>query len=429
MKKWGTSGPHRAKGDPGSERREKERGQMPANPILGVFTVLSLGLIVYLVATSNPIAMLTINTPLRIISLLMLLTVCPRTSYEQIVVPAESTITYTVISGDSVLLGNNRTEITQCVRLMNQAAERIRRSYSNQAIQQVDTPTAIHILSTIDSVLTEAGFLFYTSKDRHFDFLTLAFRDHYYGADRYRWINSYRFPYFLSLHQPYCRLIDCDLYCYIYIGIAEMLLLPLTELELPQHNFIRWNFASGHHLNWEAIDGTYHPADSTLSCYGRLQDMDEKSRRDFMRPWSANELLSYYYTLRGSKFDYDSLYLNAVKAKKDYELALSLDSSKSQALNNYVWLFVVHPEFDSEFDFGRLMRYIDRAIDIEKDLNYYDTKASLYAMVKDFQQAVKTEQEGLKVQYDPEPARKSAQKHLGWFKNGIDVRNGNSLPK
>jgi len=373
--------------------------------------------------------MLTIHTPLPIISIVLLLTICPVMSYEQTPIKAEQTITYKIMTADAALLGDNRTEVTSCVRLMNKAANRIRRSYSKAAIKRADMARAIKILASIDSVFSEEGFLFYTSKDIHFDFLTLAFRDRYYDADRYSWANTYRFPYFQSLHHPYCRLIDCDLYCYIYIGIAEMLSLPLTELQLPQHNFIRWNFASGNHINWEAIEGTYHPEDNTLSCYGHLQDMDEQSQKDFMRPWSKNQVWSYYYTLRGSKFDYDSSYLSPVKAKKDYEMALSLDSAKSQAMNNYVWLFIVHPEFDSAFNFERLMRYMDRAIDIEKDLNYYDTKASLYAMVKDFEHAVSTEEDGLKVQYDPEPARHTAEHHLQWFKNGIDIRKGNSLPK
>jgi len=345
----------------------------------------------------------------------------------QPVVPAEKTTTYRVITGDKELLGDNTAEVEACVGLLNVASERIHKAYgSQQRLRDADSSKAIRILSTIDSVFTEFGFLFYTSHDIHFDFLTLAFRDVFDGRNL-EFANFYRYDYFKKLKKPFCREIDCDLYCFIYIGIGEMNDLPLTMVELPGHNFIHWNFRSGKHLNWEAIEGRYHPKDSTLSCFYHLVEYDSDSQKYFLRDWPIAEDLSYYYSLRGSKFDTNPKYKNAVKAKRDYELALSLYDSNAFVLNNYVWLFVTDPAFDNEFDLARLSGYSDRAIALVNDLNYYDTKASVYAQVHDFPTAIKIEEAGLLVKSDPDGARKDAEKHLGWFRKNMTVREGRKM--
>ena len=341
----------------------------------------------------------------------------------QVVTSAEKTTTYRIITADKELLGDNKAEVELCVQLLDAASERIQKFYGKKRLRDADLATAIQILSTIDSVFTEFGFLFYTNEDIHFDFLTLAFRE-LFDSKNLEFANRYRYDYFKKLNKPYCREIDCDLYCFVYLGIAEMNDLPLTMVELPHHNFIHWNFPSGQHMNWEAIDGRYHPMDSTLSCFYHLQEFDNNSKKYFLRDWPTSEVLSYYYSLRGSKFDNNPKYKDPVKAKRDYEMALSLYDSNAFVMNNYVWLFVTYSDFDSEFDQTKLCGYSDRAIRLINDLNYYDTKAALYAQAHDFSTAIKIEEAGLQVKCDPDGARKDAEKHLAWFKKNITVREG-----
>jgi tetratricopeptide (TPR) repeat protein len=44
---------------------------------------------------------------------------------------------------------------------------------------------------------------------------------------------------------------DCDTLSFLYLGIAEVLHLPLRLVSLPQHTFIRWHFPDNTYLNWE----------------------------------------------------------------------------------------------------------------------------------------------------------------------------------
>lgn len=341
-------------------------------------------------------------------------------------VTAKQTITYKLISNDAELLGENNTEVKECLKLLDSATARIKKNFPGKDFKKTNKETAIRVLKTIDSVFTEFSFLFYTSaKDIHFDFLTLAFRD-VYSPDGYLFINHYRQDYFRSLGKARCKLIDCDLYCFIYLGLAEMNNLPLSMIELPMHNFIRWNFHDGKHINWEVIEGVDHPRENTLSCYGYLNDVN---RKYYLRPWSFSEVLAYYYTLRGATFDYNKLYLNPQKAKRDYETAIGYSSNRAVTFNNLAWLYVVDPSFDSEFNLQKLLKMMDTATRLLNDRNYYDTKAGVYAQVGDFKKAIACLNQGLKVENDPDGVLDSCKKHIVWFKQGITIREGKKKEK
>ncbi|MHA4811894.1 tetratricopeptide repeat protein [Flavitalea flava] len=338
-------------------------------------------------------------------------------------VKAENTTTSLFITNDSDLLGANRDEIRLCQDLLNSASQRIQRNFPEADFSKLSQPGAIAVLATIDSIFTEYRFLFYTDpKNPHFDFLTFAFRD-LYPSDRYLLMehNLYREAYWTAHKGENCRLIDCDLYCFIYLGIAEMNGLPLTMIELPEHNFIRWNFEDGGHINWEAIEGAYHPRDNTLSCYYHLSNLN---RSYYLRPWPITEVKSYYYTLRGVTYDYNKKYSNPAKAKRDYETAIRYSSNRAVTFNNMVWLYVVTPEFDASFNFPVLLAMTDSAISKINDRNYYDTRAGLYAQAGDFKKAVAAEEQGIKTLYDPDNVLKDCEEHLEWFKKKMTIREG-----
>lgn len=336
---------------------------------------------------------------------------------------AENTITNLFITNDSDLLGTNSEEVTICKELLNTATQRIQRRFPGADFSNLSRPDAISVLATVDSVFTEFRFLFFTNlTDPHFDFLTLAFRDLY---PSYRYLsyanNRYREAYWEAHKGENCRLIDCDLYCFIYLGIAEMNGLPLTMIELPAHNFIRWNFKDGQYINWEAIEGAYHPNETTLSCYYRLNDLN---RHYYLRPWPVNEVKSYYYTLRAATYDYNKKYINPAKAKRDYEMALQYSSNRAVTFNNLVWLYVVNPAFDTSFNLPALLSMTDSAINKINDRNYYDTRAGLYAQAGMFKKAVATAEQGIKTPYDPDNVLEDCRKHLEWFKKRITIREG-----
>jgi len=92
-------------------------------------------------------------------------------------------------------------------------------------------------------------------------------------------------------------------------------------------------------------------------------------------------------------------------------------------------MFVIHPEFAKEFKLKKLIAYMDTAIQLVNDLNYYDTKASVYALADDFKNAIQCEEVGITVKYDPDNALADAKEHLEWFKKGINIQEGEKTKK
>ena len=148
---------------------------------------------------------------------------------------------------DSDLYANNDKEVRSYKDLMESACQRIKSRYTQDEIKSANLDRVKSILGMIDSIFTENKFLYFTAKDdSHFDFLTLAMRD-WYPSDRYGYYtgNDYRDKFWSSHKGEQCRLIDCDLYSEVYIGVAQMAGLPLTMVEIPHHNYVRWHYPDG----------------------------------------------------------------------------------------------------------------------------------------------------------------------------------------
>jgi hypothetical protein len=64
------------------------------------------------------------------------------------------------------------------------------------------------------------------------------------------WIRSHaREPFFVN---------DCDTTSFLYLAIAEVMDLPIFMVEIPGHNFIRYQ-NNGDSLDWETMDGRIAP--------------------------------------------------------------------------------------------------------------------------------------------------------------------------
>lgn len=78
---------------------------------------------------------------------------------------------------------------------------------------------AMAVLQTIDKILKDKGFVVLVN-----DLLSEGLRN---------------------------KKIDCDNYSVIYLGIADVLDLPLKAASAPAHVFIRWHFDKDRYINWE----------------------------------------------------------------------------------------------------------------------------------------------------------------------------------
>ncbi|MDQ6531033.1 hypothetical protein [Flavobacterium sp. LHD-85] len=322
----------------------------------------------------------------------------------------ESTTTYKLLKMDTVFYGNNSIEIDSYKKMFNKAIERIKGKFSYHEIKNADSLVAVSILKIIDSTLTEENFLFKTGQKRNFDFLTGAMREQFSFESAGLRQNEYREKYWLNRKEKLCRFIDCDLYCEIYIGIGQMAGLPLKMVEIPSHNYIRWLFADGGYIVWNGNDGKVY-AENKMECYYKLTD---SNRSHYLFNFQENNILGYYLFLIGMNFHFrNPVDLN--RAKEFYELSIELDGDRPSTLNNYVWLHIMSPELDDSFKDKKMMVYIDKAISLEKNLNFYDAKACLYALQGNFAEALKVQSDGLKLLHDPFFKRKKAENHFKCF--------------
>lgn len=332
------------------------------------------------------------------------------------VIPFESTVTYKMLRMDTEVFPDNSKEISLCKALVEKAVDRIKKSYSLAEIQNANANVAIRILGMIDSTFTEFDFMFYTNdKDVHYDFLTLAFRDTFDGKmiDRN---NEYRISYWKNKKDQKHRLIDCDQYCRIYAGIAEMANLPLTVVHIPTHYYVRWHFSPSKYLSWNPNDGKAYPIESEIESFYRWENLLKAHPKQLLPPDLDFQATFYnYLAVRADLYFLNTSFKDISKAKRDYETLLKMGRNNEIVFINYVWLHIMYPQFDKSLDLKKLHSYIDSAFTFENNLNFYDARACLYAIKGDFLKAIKVEKEGLKVTYDPYNKRDKAQRHLECF--------------
>lgn len=126
--------------------------------------------------------------------------------------------------------------------------------------------------------------------------------------------------------------------------------------------------------------------------------------------------MAYYLYRRACLYNFGTGFINLKKAKRDYERSLELRNNDPATLCNHVWLHITNPVFDPSFDFQKLMSEINTALAMENNFNFYDAKACLYALNKDFKNAVLVAETDLKITTGYEKQREKAKAHLLCFK-------------
>lgn len=343
-------------------------------------------------------------------------------------IPFESTITYQLLQYDTVLYGNNNEEKLIFKDLMQTACKRIQAKYPSQKIATADGNMATEILSTIDSTFTDFKFLYLDNDgtDIQFDFLTATLRTDIHVRKYIMWDNQtniYRAHYWQKNPDLSCRLIDCDLYSEVYLGIGQMLGLPLSIVQLPGHFYIRWNFNSESYLPWDVTKGVAYDNEQNIANYARLTSYNKDS---YFFNFSLNDVKAYYYALRAKQLTATGDFKNLNQAKTDYEQSLKLRANLPATYSSYVWLLIKNPALDKYIDYQKLHNYIDIALTKEPNTLYYDAKACLYALSKDFKNAIATEQLALNCENDPLHWHSQAAARLESFKAGKFLRTGDN---
>jgi len=166
--------------------------------------------------------------------------------------------------GEVVLLTPDRTVTFEegyrtLARLIDEASERLP-SPGATGLEPLDT------LRTIDHLLADEGF---------------SYRD--YSSPENTLLGYHTLSFGLARRE-----LDCAMYTFVYLAIAEALDLPLSGMSLPEHLTLCWNLSDGSHVNWEATVGKTC-SDEFYLRWKRLSSSTVQ-RGVYLRPLSKQEM-------------------------------------------------------------------------------------------------------------------------------------------
>lgn len=222
--------------------------------------------------------------------------------------------------------------------------------------------------------------------------------------------NSRRLRYFHRDNNIY--FMDCDIASFVYLSIAEALNLPMTMVDLPKHNFVRWILDDGTSVNWETIYGmTLSDGQYIASYLGSESNGNEAAEEGvYMRSLSRVEILGYCHAVRAMVWEKQRRWDRALE---DYREAVRRYPLSELSQNNLAWLRATCPDPHYR-NGGEAVEAARRAVTLFRNANNLDTYAAACAEAGDFPLAYKLEMKAYEL------SRKEEYKHLAEaYKKGI----------
>jgi hypothetical protein len=189
--------------------------------------------------------------------------------------------------------------------------------------------------------------------------------------------------------------VDCDVASFIYLAIAEVMKYPVHLVEIPRHNFVRWQFDSNAYVDFETMDGAetdddYYKAnwgipETFVGRGGILETMNEKQTIAY-----HDAAVAVSWSWRGDLARMVELYLQSI----------ATDATHSFALNNLAWFYAAVPKTELR-DGAKAVEYGLRSVAILADGDTLDTLACAYAQNGDFMRAIEVETDAIKAAYAP----------------------------
>lgn len=283
--------------------------------------------------------------------------------------------------------------------LLNSIVSESRRALPRNLNPQ-DRGQALAALKAIDAILVRRRFIYDGPgkvKFLHDALKPRVLSDSEYSNALSSGYNDRRRDLLKSDRKGQFHLSDCDTVSYIYVEIGDKLGLPIRLVEAPNHNFVRWEFPDGTHLNFETMDGEERSDAAYINGFGVAPDFsippDTIRPGFFMVSLTRDEVMGYVNGLVssawGGKGDF-------AKAKLLAEEAMRLRPTAPNGPNSVAWLHATcTPE--SCRDPALAVKLAERAVSLYRDPNYLDTLACAYAAAGDFKRAVVVSTEAVKL--------------------------------
>ncbi|MCU0439008.1 MAG: hypothetical protein MUC49_14005 [Raineya sp.] len=247
----------------------------------------------------------------------------------------------------------------------------------------------VEILKTIDSILSENNFFICIETGFLSEALTPTSKDTPLKCYIFN-NNSYRKKMYEQAKIIYR--IDCDLGSFIYLGIGEALGLPLTLVEVPKHNFIRWKFRDGTHINWDVNSADFFSDEDfrnglSPTAHSRFTKETE-IKFGYLQSMDSSNTIGYYSRVVGYNFEEQKKYL---EARKYYELAIEKWPYHPTPKFYLAYLIISYPVFNKKEDCLLANKLaIDAVVASPKDNEYLKILACSYALLGDFKMAIRT---------------------------------------
>lgn len=184
--------------------------------------------------------------------------------------------------------------------------------------------------------------------------------------------------------EPERHIADCDTMSFIYLTIAENLKLPLSlvEINLPNgagHNYVRWQSEEGLILDWDTN--------------GRAECLTPEKLHSFQgKSLKRAQVIGYVYAIRAAVRVTQADFSGAID---DYKRSIKLYPESPFASNNLAWMIATKNFKGRDNLVAEALTQAGRSVAIERRANYLDTLACVFALNKDFESAIKYENEAL----------------------------------
>jgi|SRR5580700_347704 hypothetical protein len=196
------------------------------------------------------------------------------------------------------------------------------------------------VLHTIDKVLYTHGFVYPGFEMGWVDLLSDGLTPRTLNATELQSVrqmaeNNRRLPDIDRLAPGPFYLVDCDIASFLYLAVADQLGMPLSMVNLPDHDFVRWNLGSNKHLDFETMYGADED-DNHYHDHGQTPGSIEAGL--FMSSWTRSETLGYHTAIVASKW----ADMNDFQRERDTGVyAVALYPAFPNAWNQIAWADVM----------------------------------------------------------------------------------------
>lgn len=190
--------------------------------------------------------------------------------------------------------------------------------------------------------------------------------------------------------------VDCDIASYLYLAIGEIMKYPLSMVDLPTHNFVRWSRPDGSYLDFETMDGILTNDNYYYAIWGIPQRF--VGIPGVMTTMTKTQLVAYHFFTLGVAITWKGDYPGLIAT---YEKAISIDATLNDSANNLAWFYSVVPNVQLR-DGKKAVEYAEKAVAILANGDIVDTLACAYGTAEQFQEAVASEQRAIMIGWTPQ---------------------------